>query len=105
MLANLPRCVACRSAGKDCLVADQELGTPREEFPSPHSEPKATAPGTDPIAREIIQRRRDGEVEQGSEGQIEEPAGLKEALDSVDPAEAGSRVQQDPGSPKPAPEG
>jgi hypothetical protein len=63
------------------------------------------APGTDPIARRIIERRRSGEVEQGAEGQIEETTGFKDALAKVSPEEAGSRVQQDPESGRPAPEG
>ena len=74
-----------------------DLGTPPEEFPSPHAEPKAMAPGTDPIARKIIERQREGEPGEGGD--------MKEALDAVDPVTAGTKTQLDPASPRPAPEG
>ena len=83
----------------------QQLGTPPDEWPSPAAEPSGAAPGSDPIARRIIERRRDGDVSQGDEGEIEEPVGYDDALASVDPAEAASRTQIDPSSEKPPPEG
>ena len=80
-------------------MARDELGTPPEEFPSPHAEPTGPAPGTDPIARKIIERQREGEATRDDEGS------LKDALSQVSPEEAATRVQQDPKSPRPAPEG
>ena len=83
----------------------EDLGKPADEWPSPAAEPSGAAPGSDPVARKIIERRRDGEAELGEEGRVEEPTGFDDVLAEVDPAEAASRTQQDPSNPRPAPEG
>ena len=53
----------------------------------------------------MIERRREGSVSHGAEGEVEEPAGYDDVLAQVDPVEAGTKTQLDPSSEKPAPEG
>ena len=83
----------------------RELGKEPDEWPSPAAEPSGAATGSDPVVRRMMERRREGDVEQGEEGRIDEPEGYDDVLAQVDPAEAASRTQLDPESDRPAPEG